>query len=297
MLFNEKILGKLGINTQELHAKPMASKTQATANTADEYVEFELPMDMLLYGFSLKTTQDTDGAAGNFIKQVTVTLDGSKVILDATGDMLKAIELLKGKRPSTGYYPYNFADAELNTDPIYLKQFSSATVKVVFSAAGASVKAVCTPVLSLGSRASYPKLADFQAARLLIRTFLPTKSYGTDTGDLEYAHMRTQNVASYLFALADNGTLSGTLFGKYTLKLFSPSGELVPFENVPISHIVEENTNQANGNALTTGLVYVPFPDKLKTKQFTNVNSYLNVASAGTKAQITCLETYVLGGV
>lgn len=296
MLFNTKILEDLGISTQDLHAKPMASKTQTTANTADEYVEFELPMDMLLYGFMLKTTQDTDGVAGDFIKEVIVTLDGTKVILDATGNMLKAIQLLKGKKPSTGFYPYDFADSDVKTDPIYLKQFSSATVKVIFSAAGASVKAVCTPTIYQGTRASYPKLSDFATARLLIRTFLPQKAYGTNTGDQEYAHMRTQNVKSYLFEMADNGTLSATAFANYSLKLFSANAELTPYDKIAISHIIEENTEQAGGNALATGLMYVPFPDSLKTRQFTNVNSYFNVASAGTNVQLKCLETYVLGG-
>jgi hypothetical protein len=296
MLFNTQALEKLGISTQDLHSKPMASKTQTTANTAAEYVEFEVPMDMLLYGFMLKTTKDTDGTAGDFIKQVTVTLDGSKVILDAYGTMLKAIQLLKGKKPSTGFYPYDFADEVLKTDPIYLKQFSSCTIKVIFSAAGSGVKAVCTPILMLGARSSYPVLSDFAGAKLLVRTFLPTKSYGTDTGEQEYVHMRTKDVCSYIFAMADNGTLSATLYTYYTLKLFSAGGELTPHEKIPITHIIEENTEQAGGNALTTGLIYVPFPDKLKTKNFTNVHSYLNIASAGTKAQLTCLETYILGG-
>lgn len=290
-------LKALGVQTQDLHSQPLASQTQANANTADEYVTFDLPMDMLLYGIDLICAKDTDSTLQDKIKEIEIKLDGSKVIHNLTGDMLKAISILNGKKPSTGFYNISIADPYLNCDPIYLKQYSSCKLKVTVAAGGTSVKNVITPTLQLGARQSYPRLSDLGASRLLVQTFLPQRAYGTNTGEQEYDHMRTQNVEGYLYELGDNGTLSNTAFSKLTLKLFSPNGVLTPIENVSIAQLREWSAQEANGNTLPTGLVYVPFPDKLKTSNFSNVKSYLNVASAGTNVQAKVLERYTLGGI
>lgn len=290
-------LKELDVQTQDLHSQPLASQTQTTANTADETVTFDLPMDMLLFGLDLMCAKDTDSTLQDKIKEIELKLDGSKVLHNLSGDMLKAISYLNGKKPSTGFYNLSIADPYLKCDPLYLKQYSSAKLKVTVAAGGEGVKNVITPTLQLGARQSYPKLPDLAQSRLLVQTFLPQKAYGANTGKQEYEHMRTQNVEGYLYELGDNGTLSNTAFNYLTLKLFSPTGTLTPIEEVSIAQLREWSAQESNGNALPTGLVYVPFPDKLKTTQFSNVKSYLNVASAGTNVQAKVLERYTLGGI
>ena len=288
-----KVLEKLGVVSKDLFTKPLAPKTQATANTAGEVVEWDLPMDMLFYGVDLVNTSSVDGALLDKISQVTLTLDGSKPIRNLTGDMLKALALLRGKKPSTGYYPLNIVDEQLGTDPIYLKQFSSCKLSVTVAAGGSSIKNIVTPVLRLGARSSYGK--QLSTSKLLVELMGTAKSYGTDTGDQEYEHQRGQNVAGYLYFMADNGSGSNGIFDTMSLQLFNDSGRQIVFEQLPVTVQRETNTNQAGGNALATGLVYVPFVPNLKTTDYSTIKSILHIPSAGTKAQVTVLERQVFG--
>jgi hypothetical protein len=291
-MFDFQWLKSLGVSTKDLESKALASKTQATANTAGETVTFDFPMDELLYGIDLQCYKDTDSTLVDNITEIELKLDGSKVVRNLTGNMIKAKALLAHKKSSTGYYRLDIADPTVGADPIPLKSFSSLQLKVTFAAGGSSVKNVVVPTLQLGSDKSYTK----PLSKVLVETFLPQKAYGTNTGDQEYQHMRTQDIIGYIYELADNGSNSNTAITQLTLKLFSSQGTLTPIDHVTVLQLREKNTQASNGNALATGLVYVAFPDALRTGQFTNVNSYLYVPSAGTNVQAKVLESYLLGG-
>ena len=290
-------LKKLQVSTKDLSLQPMESKTQATAATAGESVTFSLPMDMLLYGIDLMCTADTTGALADKITEVELKLDGSKTIRNLSGNMLKTIATMYGKKPSTGFYPIYIVDAVLDTDPIPLKQFSSCTLKVTVGAAAAGIKNVITPTLQLGARQSYGKLSDFQNGSILVETFLPQAVYGANLGDLMYEHMRSQNVYGYIIETGDADTLADTTFDQYTLKLFSANGVLTPFDHVTLAQLKEWNTQENNGNALPTGVFYIGIPDALKTRDYTNIKSYFHATVAGTNKQVKVLERAKFGGV
>jgi hypothetical protein len=289
-------LKNLGVNSKDLYKESLDPLTQTTANTAGESVTFKLPLDQLLYGISIATTKDTDGSLGDFIKEIEFKLDGARVVRNLSGGMIKAINYLDHRKTSTGYYFLKIADDVLGTDPIPLNQFTSASLKVTVTAAGSGVKAVVTPTLQLGKRSSYPRLSNIGQGRVLVETFLPMEQYGTATGDLKYDHMRGQGIVGYVLETGDNGTLSDTTFSTYTLQLIGKDERLTPQNKVALKVIKEENTQDANGNALPTGYFYIDFPDSLRTSEFTTVRSLFTATVAGTQKQVRVLERYILGG-
>lgn len=291
-----EILSKLGVTTKDTFKQTLPAKTQATANTAGESVEWDIPMDMFLFSIDLKCTQDTDGALADKISQVDLILDGSKTIRNISGNFLKAIAYLRGYKPSTGFYPISVVDEQLGTDPLYLPNYSSLKLKVTVAAAGSGVKAVITPTLQLGARSSYAKLVDTKTTKLLVETMGTTKAYSTNTGNQEYEHQRGQVIAGYLYQMADNGSASATIFSKYSLQLSSAlQGHQKIAEEVDIATLKENNTEEARGNALPTGVFYVPIRDTLKTTDYTSIKAILYIPSAGTNAQLTVLERQIFG--
>lgn len=292
-----KLLKSLGVVSKDLYAEPMNPKTQATANTAGESVTFDLPTDQLLYWIDLKVAKDTDASLVSNITEIELKLDGSKVVRNLSGAMLRAMNIYDHNKGSTGFYRLPIALPELGADPIPLNQFSSCTLKVTVAAAGDSTKNVVTPVLQLGARQSYPKLGDLGLGKVLVETFLPQKSYLTNIGEQEYEHMKANDVIGYLYELGDNNVLSDTAISYLTLELRNKTGKLTPCSKVPLAQIKEWNTIEANGNALGTGMFYLPFPDTIRTSDYTTVKSLLNIASAGTNVQARVLERYLLGGV
>ncbi len=163
--------------------------------------------------------KNTDGSLVDNITQVDLILDGSKVIRNISGAFLKAIAYLKGYKPSTGFYPVSIVDEQLGTDPLYLPNYSSLTLKVTVAAAGSGVKNVVTPTLLLGDRSSYSKLLDTQTSKLLVETMGTKKQYGAVTSEQEYEHQKGQYIVGYLMQMADNDTASNTIFNKYSLKV------------------------------------------------------------------------------
>ncbi|MGD6808561.1 MAG: hypothetical protein ACQCN3_02570 [Candidatus Bathyarchaeia archaeon] len=293
----ENLLRKLGIVDTELYEQPLTAKAQATANTAGEKITFDVPCDQLLYGIDFKCAKDTDGALASNITEVELKLDGAKTIRNLSGAMLRAENIIDHQKGSTGFYHLPIAHPELGADPISLNQFSSCQLTLTVGAAGSGVKNNVTPVLQLGSRSSYPKLSDIGLGKVLVEQFLPQKAYGANTGEQEYEHMRANEVLGYMYELGDNGTLSDSAFSYLTVQLWNSKGKKTLKEKVPFAQIKEQNTVDAFGNALGTGIFYVPFPSKIRTTDYTSIKSLLNIASAGTNCQARVLERYMLGGV
>jgi hypothetical protein len=290
-----KILKQLGVTTKELYIPTLSPKTQPTADTAGEVLEWDLGTDQFGYDITLKCAKSTDGALADNIASVSIVLDGSKTIREIPGAFLKAIALLRGAKPSTGFYTISIGDEILATDPLFLKNYSSCVLKVKVAAAGSGVKNVVTPTVNYGSRSSYSRLVDTAASRLNVELIGVTQPYGANTGKVMYEHQRGQIIAGYLYLLADNGTPSNTVFSTYTLKLSSENGHKTIHEDVDIATIREWNTQEAGGNALPTGVIYIPIPDTLKTIDYTAIKAYFNIPTAGTNAQITALERQIFG--
>lgn len=289
-------LKKLGVVDTEMYEQPLAAKTQATANAAGEKLTFDLPCDQLLYGIDLKCAKDTDDSLASNISEIELKLDGSKTIRNLSGAMLRALNIIDHQKASTGFYRLPIAHPELGADPIPLNQFSSCQLTVTVAAAGTSTKNVVTPVLQLGARASYPKLSDIGLGKVLVETFLPKKSFSTNTGEQEYEHMRANEVLGYLYECFDDGTLSDTEYNYLTLELWNKSGKKTLKEKLPFAQLKEQNTIDALGNALGTGIFYLPFSSKLRTTDYTSIKSILNIPIAATNAQVRVLERYMLGG-
>jgi hypothetical protein len=289
-------LKALSVSMKDTFTKPLEAKTQTTADTAGETLEWDLGIDkMFLFGIDLMCAKSTDGTLHDKIAQVTLTVDGSKTILNPIGEIIKAQALLAGKKPSTGFYPFDIADPQTGVDPLWQNHYSSVKLTVKVAAGGTGVKNVITPTLRRGQRISYPKLLDTAQSKLQVELMGTKKTYGTDTGEKEYDHQRGQVVAGYFFVMEDNGTLSNTVFDKLTLQLNGDRGREIVIENLSIAQMREYNTVQAKGNALPTGIVYLPLSPPLKTTDYSSIKTLLNIPTAGTNIAVTVLENQIFG--
>ncbi len=284
-----KIFEKFSIKTDKIKANTLSSTTQSTADTA-ETVTLELPKNKLIYGVDLRVTKDTDSTLVDNINEIRVFLNGNLIIKKYAGVVAKAIALLNGQKCSTGFYKIYFVDPQLGGSPIPADALTTFTVEIDVAKAGAGVKNVITPTLLEGFKESFPLALN----KILVEKYSISKAYGTDTGEQEYGHERTQDILGLIYDLGDNGTRSDTAFSYLTLEGKSRTEEITPYSKMAFNQIKELNTQESNGNALATGIFALTFPEGLASYRFTELRSLLNIASAGTNCTAKVIERFLI---
>ncbi len=282
-------LQKWSIPSAEIKKTSPAATAQATANTA-ETIRISIPKNQPLAGIDLRVYKDTDATLTDTVTEIRLLLDGVHTVKKMTGSMLKAIAALNGNPLSTGFYSIPILDPVIQADPIPCHKFNTIELEVDVAAGGASVKNVVAPSFFRLTKSGYPRLADWANAKILVETYNTMKQFGTVTGEQEVEHDRVWKAYGYMAEMGDNGSLSNTIFNTYSLVLIDLNGEKLVYEKANIAQERENNKQTAFGNAMPTGIVYLPFVDGIDVKQYSVVKSLLNIPSAGTNAQVKVLE-------
>lgn len=278
-----------GLQPTKTWQRPIASKKDTTANTADQ-LDFDIPKDHFIHEILLQVEKDTDGSLTDTLDTIQVVGNGTKYMKDYTAAMNIEIQKMNEQRHSTGIYHLFFSDPNIpEAKPLPAWVFTSLQLKVKTVAGGSGVKNVVTPTLV---ESAYQG-EDLSNHKILVEKYLRHAKYGANTGWQIYEHERAYKIFSYLYVQDDGGTVGADKFDKLKLLARSPSGELTIIGEVPVKTLVRENNARLKAD-LAEGYFFLAWAQGFPTADFSSLVSYLNIASAGTNLGVRVVERYIL---
>lgn len=282
-----------GLVPEKQKWRPLAQKDSGTVATAQTF-DFDLPRDRLIWKIMVSIGEDTtatgvQGTLTDDLLTVQMIANGNKTIKDMTAPMAKNVAILNKDVCSTGYYNVYLKDPKImESRPLPAWIFTSLILRLVDNApAGSNYHHIRVSILESLER------PDLTGWKTLVEKYLTWKKFGNATLWQTYEHERTYDIKGYLYEMDDNGTDSATIFDKLKLIGKSVEREDLLIDELYIAHVVEGN-KQEYQTALATGFFSLEMPATLRTRQYTNLYSYLNIPTAGTNAGIRVLERYLL---
>jgi len=287
--------------------------TEERTGASAETVTIDIPTDHFIHAILLKWKAGTlsggtspaynSDAGDSAVDEIRLIGDGNKYFKKLKWKDAQTICIIN-REPQTsgsatrGYNKLYFSDPKLpDADPLPAWIFTSLKLELDFNALTSYTTGDPTGVSGEGVEVTIIESAyngeDLSNWRVLIEKYPQLKSYGTSTGEQVYEHERTYKVYGWLYAMADNGTLSNTIFDTISVKGRTRNEEIVLLSEIAVDTLRELNKQEYN-NSMPTGYCAVEFPFGLETFNFTSLKSYLNIPSAGTDAQLRVIERYLL---
>lgn len=286
---------KLGLDPKKVWSRPAClEKASAVAATAETF-QIAIPRDHFIHAVTISIGEGTTSAGATLADDLTVINfigNGNKYMKKLTADMVKELQVLRGENPATGLYKLFFTDPKIpEAKPLPAWIFTSLTLELTDNAPAASNFHYINVTLL---ESAYQD-EDLSAWKLLIEKYLTDARYGANTGWQKYELERAYKIYGYLFVMDDDGSLSDTIFTKLLLHGRQKNvGDRRLVDEVLVTHIKEQNKTENNNIAHATGYMSVGYPQGLPSYDFTSLNAYLYIASAGTDAGLKVVERYCL---
>ena len=265
-----------------------------------------LPTDHFLHALKLRVVKGTltgdTWAAGDedlLVKSVTLFAEGGKYFKKMSWEEMQQLCIANHESQSAGMGKLFFVSQKFpEAQPLPTWRFTSLTLEVEWEslanvgAAGTGTATTSSLVLTgIESDWDGEKITDWPVLIEVVRT---KYDFGTNTLYQVIDHERANQVKAYMYAIDDNLTMSDTIIDKLRVIGRKASGTIIPYDEIELADIKEENKNAFLGTALATGYFMVEFPGGLNTRDFTSLKSELNIPSAGTKVGVRVMERYVL---
>ena len=295
--------------TEVAHSRPyVANKYGAIAG---EEVVGALPTDHFMHALKMRvvkgelsggTSPDwVAGAEDKLVKSLTLFAEGGKYFKKMSWEEMQQLCIANLEKKSAGHGKLFFVDPKIpEAQPLPTWRFTSLTLELEWEAltdaaitTGDPTGQTGTKLVLTGIESDWDgeKITDWPVLVEVVRT---KHDFGANTGYQVIDHERSNDVRAYMFAIDDNATLSDTIIDKLRVIARKAGGTIIPYDEIELAEIKEENKSAFLGNALATGYFMLEFPDGLKTREFTSLKSELNIPSAGTKVGVRVMERYVL---
>lgn len=278
---------------------------------AGESVVGALPTDHFLRALKLRVVKGTlsggtspawvAGAEDKLVKSITLFAEGTKYFKKMSWEEMQQLCIANHEKQTAGHGKLFFVDPKVEeAQPLPTWRFTSLTLEVEWESLTAATITTGTPTGQTGTKLVLTgiesdwdgeKIADWPVLVEVVRT---KHDFGANTGYQVINHERSNVVVAFLLAIDDNGTLSDTIMDKIRIIARKAGGTIIPYDEIELADVKEENKNAFQGNALATGYFMIEFPGGLNTRDFTSLKSELNIPSAGTKVGVRVMERYVL---
>lgn len=270
-----------------------------------------LPTDHFLHVLKMRVVKGTlsggtspdwvAGAEDLLVKSITLFAEGGKYFKKMSWAEMQQLCIANHEKQSAGNGKLFFVDPKIpEAEPLPTWRFTSLTLEVEWESLTAATITTGDPTGQTGTKLVLTGVeSDWDGEKItdwpvLIEQVRTKYDFGANEGYQVIDHERSNDVRAYLFAIDDDGTLSDTIIDKIRVIARKAGGTIIPYDEIELADIKEENKNAFLGNALATGYFMLEFPRGLKTRDFTSLKSELNIPSAGTKVGVRVMERYVL---
>jgi len=278
---------------------------------AGESVVGALPTDHFLHALKMRVVKGTlsggtspewvAGAEDHLVKNITLFAEGGKYFKKMSWTEMQQLCIANLEKQSAGHGKFFFRDPKIEeAQPLPTWRFTSLTLEVEWESltdtaitTGDPTGQVGTKLILTGIESDWDgeKIANWPVLIEVVRT---KHDFGTNTLYQVINHERANVVVAYLYAIDDNLTMSDTIIDKLRIIGRKAGGTIIPYDEIELADVKEENKNAYQGNALATGYYMIEFPGGLNTRDFTSLKSELNIPTAGTKVGVRVMERYVL---
>jgi len=278
---------------------------------AGESVVGALPTDHFLHALKMRVVKGTlsggtapdwvAGAEDLLVKNITLYAEGTKYFKKMSWAEMQQLCIANLEAQTAGHGKLFFTDPKIEeAQPLPTWRFTSLTLEVEWEALTAATITTGTPTGQSGTKLVLTgiesdwdgeKIADWPVLVEVVRT---KHDFGANTLYQVIDHERANLVVAYLYAIDDNLTMSDTIIDKLRIIARKAGGTIIPYDEIELADIKEENKNAYQGTPLATGYFMVEFPGGLNTRDFTSLKSEVNIPVAGTKVGVRVMERYVL---
>jgi len=291
------------------HSRPYVANKYGVI--AGETVVGALPTDHFLHALKMRVVKGTlsggtspdwvAGAEDLLVKSLTLYAEGGKYFKKMSWAEMQQLCIANLEKQTAGMGKFFFVDPKIpEAEPLPTWRFTSLTLEVEWEALTAATITTGDPTGQAGTKLVLTGIeSDWDGEKItewpiLIEVVRTKHDFGANTLYQVIDHERANIVRAYMYAIDDNGTMTDTIIDKLRVVARKAGGTIIPYDEIELADIKEENKNAFQQQALATGYFMVEFPNGLNTREFTSLKSELNIPTAGTKVGVRVMERYVI---